>query len=156
MPINPQDNDSSKSSSGDELFYLLKSKSNTEAGQRVDGLAAKFFSDEDLAVLQNAVLSQQLNSVEFKPGGAGTIKQVWANYLATGSDSSFSKALGPYSASHTLTWNTNFSGDDATVVREREKAWATAVLSAWNLAPSSWSASPRWSRKRNSNKWNND
>ena len=132
MPINPQDNDNSKSSQGDNLFYLLKTEDSQGAGNRnEEGLAKKFFSDEDIAVLQNSIISQQLNPVEFKPGSAGEIKSSWANYLANGQDSFSNDSTGLTESVHNLTWNTNFTGDEATIVREREKAWATAVKSAW-------------------------
>ena len=132
MPINPQDNDNAKSSEGDNLFYLLKTKDSIGAGNRDEnGLADKFFGTEDLAILQNSVLSQQLRPLEFKPGQPGQIKQAWAQYLAVGSDSLVDTSQGFVKSEHTLSWETNFDGTEDQIVRAREKSWANAVNSAW-------------------------
>jgi hypothetical protein len=132
MPINPQDNDNAKSSEGDNLFYLLKTKDSIGAGNRDEnGLADKFFGTEDLAILQNSVLSQQLKPLEFKPGQPGQIKQAWAQYLAVGSDSFVDTSKVFVKSEHTLSWDTNFDGTEDQIVRARERAWANAVNSAW-------------------------
>jgi hypothetical protein len=141
MPINTQSNDTNNSENGDELFFLLKSRDSNNIGVRnSDGLANSFFSEEDLGALQNAIMSQQLNTKEFKPGAPGAIKSSWANYLASGSQvlPEASAANGGYKANHTLSWDTNFSGTEEEIVRSREKSWASAVASAWNVAPQQW------------------
>ena len=139
MPINTEAEDNNNSNNGDELFHLLKKLSSINIGGRDnDGNPHKFFSDNDIAALQNTTLFQQLNTSEFKPGIEGAPKPTWASYLSLGSDTLSEQGLGFVKTEHNLTWQTNFTGTEAEIVRAREKAWAQAVSNVWVGFVSKW------------------
>jgi len=134
MAINVESNDDGSSV---DLFYLLKNRSNSELGGRVEGLIPKYFSDADVGVIQNTALAQLLNTSEFKPAAPGALKQGWATYLAKGEED-FRVVSGNLGTDlqfiHKLTWTVDFTGTDEEVARSREIAWAESLVDAWNKA----------------------